>query len=236
MMLFIKLYISFFIYSVVGWIWESFLCSSIEYKRLLNRGFLLGPYCPIYGLGATLSFLVFKNISSSYLIFICAALLCCTIEYVVGYYLEKFFGEKWWDYEHYAFQIHGRVCLYGLVIFGLANVFIVKFTSPFIIFSLSYLKDSILVTIAILITILGICDLILTISALKKINPRLVKIHSRISNKTDSVLEDITNNPYIANDKVLYSGKIISSSMWKFNEKLKETEENMRYYKDNYFS
>lgn len=166
-MTFIKIYICFFIYSIIGWIWESFLCSSVELKKLVNRGFFLGPYCPIYGLGATLSYLLLRDIGSATLIFILASIVSCTIEYIVGYILEKIFKDRWWNYDNYPFQLHGRVCLYGLVIFGLANVVIVKFSTPFLMFSLSVIKDSILIGLAISISLVSFVDLIITISARK---------------------------------------------------------------------
>ena len=193
-MTFIKIYICFFIYSIIGWIWESFLCSSVELKKLVNRGFFLGPYCPIYGLGATLSYLLLRDIGSATLIFILASIVSCTIEYIVGYILEKIFKDRWWNYDNYPFQLHGRVCLYGLVIFGLANVVIVKFSTPFLMFSLSVIKDSILIGLAISISLVSFVDLIITISARKKLNKRLSNIHERLEEKADIYFENMTNS------------------------------------------
>ena len=117
-----ELYLIFFIYSFIGWFWESFPCSTIELDKLYNRGFLIGPACPIYGIGATISYLMLRDFQSSLYIFIYSALLSCTIEYIIGYFLERFFHQKWWDYSDYPFQIKSRVCLYGLLIFGIANI------------------------------------------------------------------------------------------------------------------
>lgn len=235
-MTFIKIYICFFIYSIIGWIWESFLCSSVELKKLVNRGFFLGPYCPIYGLGATLSYLLLRDIGSATLIFILASIVSCTIEYIVGYILEKIFKDRWWNYDNYPFQLHGRVCLYGLVIFGLANVVIVKFSTPFLMFSLSIIKDSILIGLAISISLVSFVDLIITISARKKLNKRLSNIHERLEEKADIYFENMTNSSAFSNEYLLERGKMIRNKAININEKLKTTEDNIKSYRDEYFS
>lgn len=235
-MTFIKIYICFFIYSIIGWIWESFLCSSVELKKLVNRGFFLGPYCPIYGLGATLSYLLLRDIGSATLIFILASIVSCTIEYIVGYILEKMFKDRWWNYDNYPFQLHGRVCLYGLVIFGLANVVIVKFSTPFLMFSLSVIKDSILIGLAISISLVSFVDLIITISARKKLNKRLSNIHERLEEKADIYFENMTNSSAFSNEYLLERGKILRNKAMNINEKLKTTEDNIKSYIDEYFS
>lgn len=235
-MTFIKIYICFFIYSIIGWIWESFLCSSVELKKLVNRGFFLGPYCPIYGLGATLSYLLLRDIGSATLIFILASIVSCTIEYIVGYILEKMFKDRWWNYDNYPFQLHGRVCLYGLVIFGLANVVIVKFSTPFLMFSLSVIKDSILIGLAISISLVSFVDLIITISARKKLNKRLSNIHERLEEKADIYFENMTNSSAFSNEYLLERGKMIRNKAMNINEKLKTTEDNIKSYRDEYFS
>lgn len=235
-MTFIKIYICFFIYSIIGWIWESFLCSSVELKKLVNRGFFLGPYCPIYGLGATLSYLLLRDIGSATLIFILASIVSCAIEYIVGYILEKMFKDRWWNYDNYPFQLHGRVCLYGLVIFGLANVVIVKFSTPFLMFSLSIIKDSILIGLAISISLVSFVDLIITISARKKLNKRLSNIHERLEEKADIYFENMTNSSAFSNEYLLERGKILRNKAMNINEKLKTTEDNIKSYRDEYFS
>ena len=235
-MTFIKIYICFFIYSIIGWSWESFLCSSVELKKLVNRGFFLGPYCPIYGLGATLSYLLLRDIGSATLIFILASIVSCTIEYIVGYILEKIFKDRWWNYDNYPFQLHGRVCLYGLVIFGLANVVIVKFSTPFLMFSLSVIKDSILIGLAISISLVSFVDLIITISARKKLNKRLSNIHERLEEKADIYFENMTNSSAFSNEYLLERGKILRNKAMNINEKLKTTEDNIKSYRDEYFS
>lgn len=225
------IYLTFFIYSVIGWFWESFLCSSLELKRLFNRGFLIGPYCPIYGIGATLSFLLLKDIHSNMLIFLVSAFVSCLLEYIIGYVLEKIFHKKWWDYNNYAFQLHGRVCLYGLVIFGMSNVLIVKFTTPFIMFSLNRIDDKILLSIAILISLIGLLDLIVTIIALKKSDSTTAIIHDNIKEKANNILERTGENSYIVDTLLKDNFRVKAMS---FNENLKTKEKFLKDYRDNF--
>ena len=100
------------IYSIIGWIYESTLCS-ITNKKLINRGFLNGPYCPIYGSGAILVILILGRIKNPVLLFFLGALVTCSLEYLTSYVMEKLFHARWWDYSQRKFNINGRVCLIG---------------------------------------------------------------------------------------------------------------------------
>lgn len=109
------------IYSIIGWIYESTLCS-ITNKKLINRGFLNGPYCPIYGSGAILVILILGRIKNPVLLFFLGALVTCSLEYLTSYVMEKLFHARWWDYSQRKFNINGRVCLIGAVVFGAFSV------------------------------------------------------------------------------------------------------------------
>ena len=91
------------IYSVIGWIYESTLCSITE-RRFVNRGFLNGPYCPIYGFGAILDILILGWIKNPILLFVLSAILTCTLEYITSYLMEKLFHARWWDYSKRKFK------------------------------------------------------------------------------------------------------------------------------------
>lgn len=102
----------FMIYSVVGWIYETTLCSITD-RHFVNRGFLNGPYCPIYGSGALLDVLILGRIENPFLLFILGVLVTCSLEYLTSYVMEKLFKARWWDYSDKKFNIGGRVCLLG---------------------------------------------------------------------------------------------------------------------------
>ncbi|MDU5807193.1 MAG: putative ABC transporter permease [Peptoniphilus harei] len=218
----------FFIYSFLGWCWETFPCSAIELDKIHNRGFLLGPICPIYGLGASLSFGILKNFESSLEIFIYSAFLSCLIEYIIGYLLERFFHKRWWDYSNYPFQINKRVCLYGLLIFGLANILIVKKLTPILLFSLSLSSDRILDLLVIFFVSLFALDLILTLNHLTHGFKTLNKVYEVIDENLSDYFNGLNESERLANLKVLEESKKFKSKLLNINSNLKEREENIK--------
>ena len=112
------------IYSIIGWVYESTICS-IGHRKLINRGFLNGPVCPIYGTGAVLVLLVLGRIQNPVLLFFAGALVTCSLEYLTSWLMEKLFHARWWDYSKRKFNIGGRVCLIGAVVFGAFSVVLV---------------------------------------------------------------------------------------------------------------
>ena len=107
----------FTIYSLLGWVCESTYCSILA-KKLINRGFLNGPFCPIYGVGALLIVKLLSPFSHNLVIlFFASLLLTSLLEYLTGFAMEKLFHAKWWDYSHRRFNIQGRVCLGNALIF-----------------------------------------------------------------------------------------------------------------------
>lgn len=123
----------FFIYSFMGWVTEVVL-KYLQYKRFINRGFLIGPYCPIYGTGAVIVTLggrilapVERSLGMSFLI---AFVLCGLLEYMTSYILEKHFHARWWDYSQKPMNLHGRVWIGNLILFGLGGVLILEVFNP----------------------------------------------------------------------------------------------------------
>lgn len=125
-------YIIFFmIFSCGGWIMETILVS-IQNKKLVNRGFLIGPYCPIYGWGALSIIITLKDFNFNLiLLFFMAMLLCGILEYFTSWIMEKVFKARWWDYSNRKFNIKGRVCLRNLIGFGVLGVILIYWVYPF---------------------------------------------------------------------------------------------------------
>lgn len=127
------IFLLFVFYSVVGWTIEV-LDQFYRQKKFVNRGFLLGPYCPVHGIGALLMVLLLSGITDSYIVlFFSASFICTILEYITSFLLEKIFKARWWDYSCYKFNLNGRVCLQNSIFFGVAGVFIVKIANPFIV-------------------------------------------------------------------------------------------------------
>lgn len=138
----IRIYFLLFLaYSFFGWIMEV-IGKLIQYKRFINRGFLIGPYCPIYGTGAILiTFLLKKYVDDPITLFIMAILVCGILEYITSYLMEKIYHARWWDYSQRRFNINGRVCLNTIIPFGLLGMFIIYVSNPFIIEKIEILPE-----------------------------------------------------------------------------------------------
>ncbi len=138
----IRIYFLLFLsYSFLGWLMEV-IGKLIQLKRFINRGFLIGPYCPIYGSGAILITLLLKRYTEDpFTLFIMAILLCGTLEYLTSYFMEKMYHARWWDYSQRKFNINGRVCLNTIIPFGLLGMFIIYISNPFLITNIEKLSE-----------------------------------------------------------------------------------------------
>ena len=133
MVYFIDLVLLFFFYSFLGWCIEVTL-KYIQYHRFINRGFFTGPLCPIYGSGAALITLAVGGLGPVErgfgLTFLVSFLLCGAVEYFTSYFMEKRFHARWWDYSQKPMNLHGRVWIGNLILFGLGGVAIIHIINP----------------------------------------------------------------------------------------------------------
>jgi uncharacterized membrane protein len=167
-----KMYFYLFLfYSFIGWFIEVINNIAVE-KKFVNRGFLIGPYCPIYGVGGTLIMLVLhKYMDDTIALFILSVVLCASIEYLTSFIMEKIFQTRWWDYTNNRFNINGRICLETMWVFGALSILIMQVLNPKIIkFIESWPKNVYNALFYILITIFVIDIIVSTIiiSSVKK--------------------------------------------------------------------
>ncbi len=130
---FINLLLIFFVFSFVGWVIEVIL-KYFQFGRFINRGFLVGPWLPIYGAGAALITLavegltpVEKGIGTTFAI---SLIVCGLIEYLTSYYMEKRFHARWWDYTQKPMNLNGRIWIGNLILFGIGGVVIIHLANP----------------------------------------------------------------------------------------------------------
>ena len=116
-----QMVIIFALISFGGWVYDTIYCSVVE-GEFTKRGFLFGPTCPIYGIGAIAEWLVLGQISNPIIVFIIGAVLATVIEYSTGLFLERRFKKKWWDYSMFKFNLHGRICPQASAVFGAFSV------------------------------------------------------------------------------------------------------------------
>lgn len=161
--MFNKLITAFILGSFFGWICEV-VGVYIVSQELVNRGFLYGPFLPIYGLGGVLFILIFyKKKHNVISIFIVGMIVASVIEYFTSVLLEEMFDKKWWDYSSYDFNLHGRISLWSSTLFGLGSVFVMKLLYPFVNFLYKKNRNNYLKIINKLFLLYFVVDLALSI-------------------------------------------------------------------------
>ncbi len=120
----------FFVLAFTGWLWEGALFFLTKHA-FINRGVYRGPYLPIYGVGGLLLCLLLRRLKKHPVaVFFVSMLLCSLLEYGTGYFLEKKWRIRWWNYEGHFLNLHGRICLAGAVAFGLGGVLLICLLLP----------------------------------------------------------------------------------------------------------
>ena len=194
----------FIIYAFLGW------CSEVAFAavnkgKFVNRGFLNGPVCPIYGVGMLIVVLCLWNLRDRpLLLFLGSALLTTALEFVTGFVLERFFHDKWWDYSDMPFNIKGYVCLKFTILWGLAASFIIGAIHRFIYM---LIEKTPFVLGAILLAVFSaafIADFIVTLTALAKLPKKLkamAEAERALRAVSDKIGENISDTTIAAKEK-----------------------------------
>ena len=160
-------FLIFIIFSFVGWISEVLYVGIFFEHKFVNRGFLHGPLCPIYGFGGLSILFLPQPLYSTWVpLFFASMIFGTLVEYLSSWILEKLFHTRWWDYSHYKLNIRGRVCLLNSILFGALGVVIIHFVQPFVMKFLSLFSDFVLNLSADVIAIGITIDLLITVRRL----------------------------------------------------------------------
>ena len=159
----------FFACACLGWVMEV-ICQLVQLRRFINRGFLLGPYCPIYGFGAVLITRLLSRFAGDPLaVFALALIVCGTLEYLTSYAMEKLFHARWWDYSQKPFNLNGRVCAGTLIPFGLLGLTIIYWVKPFFFGIFIALNAQVRSVLCAVLSAAMLADLIVSANVLGKI-------------------------------------------------------------------
>ena len=144
----------FFIYSFLGWAWESAYVS-IKNKKLVNRGFINGPLCTIYGAGAVTIYLLLRPFEKNLaLLYLGGVITATALEYVTGWIMETVFHTRWWDYSNKKFNLHGYISLASSLLWGAFSILLFKLLQPFVSWITSLYPQSIGEVILALVSVL----------------------------------------------------------------------------------
>lgn len=220
----------FFTYGFLGW------CTEVAYattkqRTFVNRGFLNGPICPIYGVGVGVVVMFLEPVENNLvLLYIVSTVLVTVIEGLTGYFMDKIFRHKWWDYSNQPLNIGGYVCLLFSLVWGVACVAIVKVIHPMIHNALAMIP----ITVGIvLIVVLGsglLADLYVTASAILKLNKRLdamEKIAAELREVSDKVGENIYENVMETMEFSEEKKKQLGFAVSDMREKMEETKQQL---------
>lgn len=161
---------SFIIYSMLGWLVESIYMSFCN-KKITNRGFGRGPFCPIYGFGGVIGYLLLSPLNGHYIkLYFIGALLATAFEYLVGRLMLKIFGEVWWDYNEKPCNYQGIICLESTVAWGFYAIIIIGFLHSRIIHFIDHYDSARVVGICKLVLVVVTVDYVIRLYALFKDN------------------------------------------------------------------
>lgn len=180
----------FIVYSFLGWIMESIFRSFCE-KKIINTGFLIGPMCPIYGIGSIIMITCMGWLQGSVVeLFIISVVILTFWEYIVGVLLEKVFQTKYWDYSEHKFNFQGRICLTNSILWGCLGVGFINIIHPFVWGVISGFDQNVFAWIIYGTTALVIIDTIISVIKVKNIKVDLKKVED-ISEEIKEKLNEI---------------------------------------------
>ena len=187
-------FLLFLIYSFIGWFIE--VCNFlVTEKKFINRGFMIGPYCPIYGISSIIMIFYLEQYRDNVItVFLLAVFVCSIMEYLVSYIMEKLFNARWWDYSNRKFNINGRVCLVNAFLFGLLGIILVYFVNPFLSGLLMKVNVIFLYFIGVIWAIIFFGDFILSMNITYNLRNSLNKLKidstEHINKKVSEVIEN----------------------------------------------
>lgn len=164
-------------------------CKYVQFGKFINRGFLIGPYCPIYGWGAIAITILLKRYTYDPLVlFIMSTLVCSIIEYFTSYFMEKKYHARWWDYSSKKFNINGRICLETLIPFGILGLLIMYVTNPMLFKIYQSMSEIVVHIISITLFIIFIVDNIISSNIISSVNVEGSKL---VKDNTEEITEKV---------------------------------------------
>lgn len=199
---FIESYLMFFIYSFVGWVIEVIYYGITEGK-FINRGFLAGPLCPVYGLGFYAAIWFFEPFKDNFLIlFFGMATACTVVELIAGLILYHVFHMRWWDYSDYKLNIGGYICLRFFIYWGIAASLGMYVLHPAVKWLIAHINYPIRIGILIFFTVILVIDLVTTIITIIGFKKKFAAMEKVVTG-TRAVSDKIGSQIYGAVDTIV---------------------------------
>lgn len=217
----------FISYAILGW------CTEVTYSAVtkgifVNRGFLNGPVCPIYGVGVVLVvYLLTPFQNNKVVLFFAAMIVTSVLEWITGFILEKVFHEKWWDYSEVPFNIGGYICLAFSIVWGLACVVVVEMVHPAIIMLVSHFHNVVGVVVLCIMLLAFLADLIVTLCNLIHLQKQL-RLFTAISDELHNISEKMGKSIFDNVSKSMKRNEAMKELVAEKKEEFKDGAEALR--------
>lgn len=200
-----KAFYIFIIYSILGWFMEVIIVSTKK-RKLTNRGFLIGPWCPIYGFGALfITVLLKKYYEDPLVLFIMSFLLGSILEYVTSYIMEKIFHARWWDYSDHKFNVNGRISLITSLGFGFLGLILVYVFNPFFLKIVMNIPSIVFNIIMIIIGLIFITDIVTSFKIIYNIRK---ESYINVKDITEITTEEVKK---VLKEKSIFNRRLLNS-------------------------
>lgn len=196
----------FLFYSAFGYFIEITYCSYRSKKLICNRGFLIGPYLPIYGSSSVLMYMfLYKYQDDPITLFVMACFICSVMEFLTSLVLEKIFKVRWWDYSNIRFNLDGRICLLNSILFGLGGVLIIYVLNPLILPIFDSMSENFLIILTLILMAIFIIDFIISVVVLvqlkissirfseKDVSEEVIKLRNKKLKQNSLLLKRLLN-------------------------------------------
>ena len=187
-------FLLFIIYSFIGWIVELINVFIIEHK-IVDRGFLIGPYLPIYGFGALFIITFLSKYKSDLITLFCmSTIICATLEYITSFIMEKLFHARWWDYSSNKFNINGRICLETASLFGIGGCIIIYIIQPILDSIILFFNPLFLNIAAIVLAIIFVADLLVSFKIIYSFKTITNDVRKDSSNEINKMVKKVLSS------------------------------------------
>lgn len=207
---------------------EAIVCS-IPAKKFVDRGFLIGPYCPIYGFGALSIILLLKRYMNDYVVFFVMSIIVCSVlEYLTSFFMEKIFKARWWDYSNKKFNINGRICLINSIAFGVVATVIMYFVNPEINMIISKIPEDTLQIISIILFVIFAVDYVVSSKLMLSFKDTLSKVKLDNTEEITEKIKQVLREKSIFTRRIVHAFPNVKLKIDSIKERVAAERENLR--------
>lgn len=214
-------FLLFIMYSFIGWLVEVINFAIMTHK-IVDRGFLIGPYLPIYGFGSIFIVLFLSKYSGDLITLFCMSMiLCATLEYITSFIMEKLFHARWWDYSENRFNINGRICLETASLFGLGGCIIIYIVNPIFMKILGFINPVILNILTVVLAIIFIADVLVSFKIIFNFRTFTKNIKKDSTNEINKMVKKMLSSKSFFGKRLVDAFPNVQTSIQSFQKKKK---------------